>query len=247
MNDSFDIYIFCGGKCGGSTLANTFYKFGYKTIHMHRINNLGFFSDKNIKNLNFKQQLRNSELTILNLINNDSKNKKIYIIDSYRTPIERKISSFFQNIKTHVPNYEIISINDIINIFNDKFLYNLENYHSINEVMNKFNVPLFLTFDFENKYNIFVKNNITFVKILFKDISQWDRILSNLLKKKITLQPYNETDKKDINKIYVEFKKHYRVPKKFINNYLINDKEFKIYNTQKQQEDYINKWNLRSF
>ena len=35
---------------------------------------------------------------LIDLINRSSENKKLYIIDSYRTPIERKISSFFQNI-----------------------------------------------------------------------------------------------------------------------------------------------------
>ena len=51
--------------------------------------------------------------------------KEIYIIDSYRTPIERKISSFFQNVLSD-------STQNIIDNFNKDYLFYIEEYHSIN-------------------------------------------------------------------------------------------------------------------
>ena len=60
---------------------------------------------------------------IHDLIKVSSKNKKLYFIDSYRLPIDRKISSFFQNIHKNIPDYNTKSVKDIIKIFNEKYLY----------------------------------------------------------------------------------------------------------------------------
>ena len=92
------------------------------------------------------------------------------------------------------------------------------------------------------KYNIIKKDNKVFIKILFRDIHIWDKILSEIFDKEITIYPENLTTDKEINNLYKKFKNEYKVPKSFIYNQLKNDKEFKIYNTQDDQEDYIKKW-----
>ena len=131
----YDIFVYCGGKCGSLTLHNTFLNNNYRTIHLH-------------SNSYYKEVLNNKE-DIYKIIDLSSKHKeKIYIIDSYRTPIERKISSFFQNIKLYLPNYKIISIEELIKFFNKNLLYNIEEYHSINEVLLHYNIPLWENFDF---------------------------------------------------------------------------------------------------
>jgi len=79
----YDIFVFCGGKCDGCTLTKTFIKNGYKAIHYHGINYLGLFSCKNKK------------IPCDELINYNLKTHKVYIIDSYRNPIERKNICFF--------------------------------------------------------------------------------------------------------------------------------------------------------
>ena len=52
---------------------------------------------------------------------------------------------------------------------------------------------------------------------------------------------------KENNKLYVEFKEKYRIPKKYIENVLSKDIEFQIYNTKQQQDKYIKKWLNKSF
>jgi hypothetical protein len=103
-------------------------------------------------------------------------------------------------------------------------------------------MPLFKEFDFEKRYNMIKKDNILFIKVLFKDINNWDNILSNILKKDITIYPANLTSMKETNDLYLKFKEKYKVPKKYIEDFLMKDKEFKIYNTEKEQNEYINYW-----
>jgi hypothetical protein len=175
------------------------------------------------------------------------KYEHVYFIDSYRTPIERKISSFLQNLSLHLPNYIDLNIDDIINFFNKKFIYYLEEYHSINEVMTYYNVPLFKTFDFNKKYNILKKDNKIFIKLLFKNIDIWENIFNEIFSKKIKLCNYNLSETKDIFILYTKFKDKYKVPKVYIETILANDTEFKIYNTEEEQREYINKWLKRSY
>lgn len=232
-----NVIVYCGGKCGGTTLANTFSKNGFYPLHMHYSNSVGYFSNNFDSNLN----------SIFKLITDSSKKfNKIYIIDSYRTPIERKISSFFQNIHIHVENYKSSPIKKLIDVFNKKLLNRIEEYHSINEVLSYYKVPLFSKFDFESSYNIANVNNIVFIKILFKDIKNWDKILSDIFGKKIVMHSQNVTSDKKINELYVKFKEKYRVPKSYIDTVLTSDKEFKIYNTEEDQNKYIKYWTERS-
>jgi hypothetical protein len=174
-------------------------------------------------------------------------NKNIYIIDSYRNPIERKISSFFENINIYLPNYYKLSVEEIIKFFDDNnFIYNLEEYHSINEILDHYNIPRFTNYDFYKKYNIYKKDNIIFIKIRFNDIKNWNIILSKIFNKNIIIQNSNLSINKIYNNIYNQFIEKYKVPKKFLEENLANDIEFKIYNNSHEQEDYFNKWNIKS-
>jgi hypothetical protein len=225
----YNIFVYCGGKCGSTTLNETFRKNNYSSLHVH--------SNEHYQ-LSYKT--RN---TIFDVINSSSINfENIYIIDSYRTPIERKISSFFQNINSHLPNYNDLTINQMIAFFNVNLIDTIEKYHSIDEVLKYYNFPLFTKFNFEQKYNITKRDNKIFIKLLFKDIHNWDIILSKIFQKDIIMHNENLTKDKPINDLYEEFKKNYKVPKIYIENILKNDIDFKIYNTEKEQEEYIAKW-----
>ncbi len=54
-NDTYDIFVICGGKCGGTTLCETFRQNGFNTLHLHGPNCLGLnscTSNINLKNNN---------------------------------------------------------------------------------------------------------------------------------------------------------------------------------------------------
>jgi len=236
LND-LDIIVYCGGKCGSSTLHNTFKKNSFKSYKIH---DNGYF-----KYLcsTFKKDIGKTIFDVIDF--NVKQGKTTYIIDSYRTPIERKISSFFQNIHRHISDYNNIKLEEIISLFNEKFLYQLEEYHSIDEVMNHYGLDTFTNFDFKNKYNIVKKENIVFIKIRFNDISEWSNILSTIFEKGIQLYNDNITNIKPINSLYSKFKQHYKVPNKYLDENLLNDSNFIIYNSKEEQEKYINYWKSR--
>jgi hypothetical protein len=219
------IFVLCGGKCGSTSLQRTFLNLNYETLKIHG-------------HEDFKKYFEYDGL--INLINDISKIQEIYIIDSYRTPIERKISSFFEN---QFESYKTKDINEVIKIFNNKFLYHLENYHPLETIMDELKVKKFTKFDFNKSYNIKKVNNITFIKILYNDISKWNAILSKIFNKEIKICKENT----NVNKLYNLFKEKYRVPRKYINNVLKHDKEFKFYNTKKDQKIYIDKWTKLSY
>lgn len=226
LPEEVDIICLTGGKCGSSTLENTFLKNGYKCFKAH---------SKNHFNKIYNQDL-------IEYINNCSSKKELYLIDSYRTPIERKISSFFQDIKNHVPDYKNKTSEELIDIFNSEYINKLEEYHTINSIMTEYGLEPFDKFDFDKKYIIKKKGNLIFIKILFSDIIRWENILSEIFKKRIILYNSNLSIEKNYISEYNDFKRKYKVSQSYINNILKNDKQFKIFNTKEQQEKYINKY-----
>jgi hypothetical protein len=222
-----DVLCLTSGKCGSTTLCQTFRANGFKSIKAHSTDC-------------FKSQFKYDGL--IDLIDRSSQDKKLYIIDSYRTPIERKISSFFENIRKHVPNHRNKTVDELINIFNSKYLNEIEEYHSINPIMKHYGVEPFDTFDFNKRFIIKEKGNLVFIKILFSDINNWSNILSSIFNKQIVVSNGNISQRKSYKHIYNEFKAKYTTLKSYLNDKLIQDREFKIYNTQEEQEKYINKW-----
>jgi hypothetical protein len=226
---NFNVYVYCCGKSGSSTLSKTFNKNGYKSLHIHgKINYLYHNKVSKINNNIFDV----IEQSMLN-------NEKIYIIDSYRNPIERKISSFFETYEENNKQFDYIT-NQI-----DKKIFFIENNVSINEVFDYFNIPHFTTFDFEKKYNILFYKNITFIKLRFEDINEWGNILSTIFNKPIIIYNDNISENKLYANEYKIIKNEYKIPD-FMIDEIKNNIEFKIYNTLETQEKYLKYWIKRS-
>jgi hypothetical protein len=227
-----DAIVLCGGKCGSTTLYSTLKNNGFDVLKMHHA-------------VNYMWEFEYDGL--YEAIDASSKDKKFFLIDSYRTPVERKMSSLFQNLPADINK----SCEQLIDLFNDEtedfpHVSSLEEYHSINGAMDHYNVEHFTEFDFKKGYVKKEVGNIVFIKILYKDIDNWSNILSSIFNKDITMYNDNVTSDKPYAKSYGEFKQKYKVPRSYL-EILKNDKEFKIYNTKEEQEEYINKWLENSY
>ena len=227
---NIDCILMCNGKCGSSTLLSTMIANGFNTIKVH---SKRYFIHE------FKYD------GLIDTININSRNKPLYIIDSYRTPIEREISGFFENIHRYVPDYKDKSCEELIHIFNTRCL-NYNQSESINEILDEYKIKRFTQFDFNKGYISKQIGNIVFIKLLFKDIHKWDILLSNILGKQITITNGNLSKDKDYYTLYEQFKKNYKVPKSYITRLQTNE-AFKIYNTKEEQELYVNTWLERSY
>ena len=217
----YNVFIFCGGKCGGVTLSRTMEQSGYRVCHLHKFNGKGRYKS-NIDITNVYDIIEQSCKTF----------KKVYFIDAYRTPIERKISSFFQNIQVRCPNYDSLSVSELITKFNTRFLEKLDNYHPMNMLLAYYKLPAITSFDFSKQYNVIKHGNKVFVKLLFKDINNWGARLSDILNK-------------PIGTIYSKFLRRYKVPASYL-NVILSDPTFKIYNSAQDQAEYHDKWTLKS-
>jgi len=229
--DNIDVFVYCSGKSGSSTLHSTFINNGYKSIHIH--------GDLEYRLNPLNNELVSKHKKIFDLIlYNMNQNKIIYIIDSYRLPIERKISGYFESF------YKEQTYDEVEKEL-DNSLHLLEDYNSIDEILDYFNLPLFTSFDFKNKYNIINYKNVKFIKIRFCDIQNWDSILSKIFNKKITIIDDNLSKNKPYYNTSELIKNKYKIP--FYIIYIVkNDFDFKIYNTKEEQKRYLDKWILRT-
>ena len=227
------IFVFCSAKTGSTHLHNLFSK-KYNSLHVHG-------------NSGYRRRKGSTDLKDL-ILHCSNTQEEIYVIDSYREPIERKIASFWQNISTHVPNWNEIEAEELIQIFNDKYIYRIEEYHSYKESFDYFNIPYIESFDFSKQFYSTKHNNITFIKLRLKDSKNWVNILNNNFNFGLSEMDKisNNATNKPYSKKYAEFNEKYRVPVKFLES-LKNDREFFIFNTDEEREIYLEKWYEKSY
>jgi len=226
------IFVICGGKCGSSTLTCSFNKNGYVAIHAH--SNDEFLVTQN------KQEYY---LSIYELIEQNKQiHKNIYIIDSYRDPIERKLSSYFQHVGKDGNNMNVNYHSDKIN----KKIFFLETYHPLNHILEYFGLEKFNDFDHDKKYKMIKHENIHFIKIRFEDINKWKNIFESILGKSIKIVPANVSSTKSYSASYDKVKNAYKIN---INHLKVFAEcpEFKIYKTDAERKQYIEKWKLKSY
>jgi hypothetical protein len=182
-------------------------------------------------------------VTIIDIIKyNAYIGKKVYVIDIYRSPIERKISEFFENLAHYHFNNTEENINNyhvsrIINRFNCLFPYlSYEEYYQ-----DKYELELPETFDFEKKYLLQEKENVTYIKLRLKDSNEWDKILQSIFGIDVVIISDYKTENKSICNLYQQFKNEYKLPSNLLE--LINScKYLNYYYSSQEKEEYLNSW-----
>jgi hypothetical protein len=236
--EDVNFFIYCGRKSGSSTLHHT-----CSNIE----NSLGIQIHNNEDFLYKYGQCRFN--SIFNLIeNNMAKHETIYIIDSYRTPIEKKISSFFEDIDKFIPNYKDCDISVLISYFNKKYIYGskcthiyTEDYEPLDEMLEHFNLSPITNFNFDKNFELIKHKNLVFIKLRFNEIKKWGGILSKIIGKDITILDKNKSENKDYYEVYEKFKENYRIPREYLEK-LKSDSRFKIYNSPLERIKYIKYW-----
>jgi hypothetical protein len=225
------IFIFCPPKVGSTTLVTSLrLSCSHKItiLHIHDEEMLAVLC--NIKNI-----------TINEIINyNKALGKNITVIDIYRTPIEHKISTFFENISFHFNNKEEIinnyNLNAIIQRFNKiyPFLCNTDYYRQV------YKLPIIHNFDFEKKYTCQYVNGIKYIKIRLKDSLYWSKILLELLGLNVHIIKDYESSSKPYSTLFKSFKKEYRLP----NNYFqeLDNVNLDFYLSVEEKKNYLREW-----
>jgi len=228
------IFIYTPPKVGSTTLVTSLrVSLGksFNTIHIHDEVMLSVLTGINDVNIN----------DIINYLANNGKN--VYVIDVYRTPIERKMSEFFEKLSSYhfnntEDNISQYSIRRIFDRFNKLFPH-LENG---DHYLDKYNITEPVPFDFEKKYTVQVINNIKYIKLRLCDSHIWGSILSTILQEDIVLISDYKTETKSIGELYKKFKNEYKLPVNYYEN-IKTCKYFNYYYNEEERNNYLSTWN----
>lgn len=230
------IFVYCPPKVGSTTLVTSF-----------RLSALNKFTIFHIHDeLMLKVLCGIENVTINEIIRyNRCLGKNVYIVDIYRSPIEHKISVFFEKLASfHFNNTEEkvnkYNVTKIINRFNRLFPF-LTRSDYYKEV---YNIPFPEEFDFTKKYLNQDINGIKYIKLRLNDSNEWQTKLNDIFHVNIQIVNDYETEKKPIKDIYKQFKENYRIPSNLLK--MIEDcNSLKYYYSQEERENYLNMWRLK--
>ena len=231
------IFVYSAPKVGSTSIVSSFRIFGIERldiIHIHDEEMLHVLA--NIKDITVNEII----------LFNKYLGKDIYVINVYRSPIERKISAFFEKIGSYHFNADDSEVNKynvtkVINRFNNIFPWIGNGDHFID----KYNIKIPESFDVVNKYLLVNENGIKYITLRLKDSGEWGSILTNIFGFNIrTIKDY-ESSNKPIKDLYNTFKLHYRIPVNLLND-IINDKYLKYYYSEDEIITYHREWLSKS-
>jgi len=230
------IFVYCPPKVGSTTVVSS--------LRLSASNKLTVIHLHNDVMLKVLFQITNT--TVNEIIHfNKHLGKNVYVIDIYRTPIEHKMSSFFENIDTFhfnttVENLKTYNIDRIIKRFNYLFPHLVTGDY----YRETYNIPFPQEFDFENKYLCVKHNGITYVKLRLQDSGMWREIFKKILQMDICIVSDYETDNKTIKEIYKHFKTNYKIPPNYIDT-IQNSPHFTFYNDTNERNEYLKLWGAK--
>jgi hypothetical protein len=227
------IFIYCPPKVGSTTLVSSFRMVMNKVanvIHIHNEVMLEVLTGiKNIKVVELIEYIA-------------TKVEKMYVIDIYRTPIERKMSEYFDKLTFHFNNTEDsikqFGVDRIIDRFNKIYPFlEYDDYYS-----NTYNIDTPIGFNYEDKYIMNKKNNINYLKLRLMDSNEWPKILSKIFCREIIIIEDYLTEDKVLGKKYKEFKDNYLLPYNFYNDLCKDSANLTKYLSSDECMEYLDKW-----
>jgi hypothetical protein len=229
------IFIYTPPKVGSTTLVSSLrISLGksYNVIHIHNEVMLSVLTGVNNVNIN----------EIIQYLANIG--KQVYVIDVYRTPIESKISSFFEKISPYhfnntEENINKYSLQRVVDRFNKLFPHLQKSDHYFDKY-----IPIPPPFDFSKKYTIQEFRKVKYIKLRLCDSQLWSGILSTIFNTDIVLITDYKTEDKTISELYNNFKRDYKLPVNYFDD-IKNCKYFNFYYNEEERKDYLNSWKLK--
>ena len=180
------IYVLSGGKTGSKTLYASFKRLYPITIHTHDASDV---------------------------IHSTNLGKKILIVNSYREPISRHLSSFFFRFNKTSQRGLLLDMNNF-NILRDILERKLasgdffEDYHPLVRFLAHYQKPL--VFDTTKKWDFqeSVLPNVDCLMLRFDQIRKWQSQIRNVFPR-FRLVALNLSEQKEYYPFYKHFKSHY--------------------------------------
>lgn len=227
------VFMYSAPKVGSTSIVSSLRLFGLdklSIIHIH--------DEEMLKVLKHIENITINELILYNAY----LKKEVYVINVYRSPIERKISAFFEKIGAyHFNNTDqkvnTYDVSKVIHRFNNIFPHIALGDH----FLDKYNVEYPSTFDYLNKYLLVKQHNISYIGLRLKDSLSWDSILTSIFGFPICIVKDYESTNKPIKDLYNLFKANYRIPKNLLDT-IMDCKYLKYYYSREELDEYYNMW-----
>jgi hypothetical protein len=227
------VFIYTPPKVGSTTLVSSLrISLGnhFNVIHIHDDVMLSVLTGVNNVTVN----------EIINYI--AQKGNNVYVIDIYRTQIERKMSEYFEKLSPYHFNNSEENINKYsIKRITDRFNKLFPHLGNGDHYFDKFDIANPTHFDFDKKYTIQILNNIKYIKLRLCDSKIWASILSSIFQKEVVLINDYQTTNKSVGELYKRFKDEYKIPVNYLE--LVKDcRYFNFYFSDEERKQYINLW-----
>ena len=231
------VFVYSCPKVGSTSIVSSLRMFGLDKIDIIHIHN-----EDMMRVLSHINNITINEVILFN----KHLGRNVYVINIYRSPIERKISTFFEKIGSYHFNAsdEIINtydVNKIIKRFNDLFPYIGLGDHFID----KYDINLPLNFDHNRHHLLVVNNDIVYISLRLKDSDMWGQILSTIFGFKICIVKDYESSNKPIKELYNLFKLNYKIPTNLLDD-CMKCKYFNYYYSDQERQSYYNQWLTKS-
>jgi hypothetical protein len=234
------IFVYCPPKVGSTTLVSSIRLSAAPKFTIIHIHDETLFSA-----ISTNEHL--ADITVDDVIlYNKSIGKNVFVIDIYRSPIERKISEFFEQISPiHFNNSEkninTYNLDKVISRFNKLFPF-LGNSDYYKERYGLQQIPD--SFDFANKFLLVEENGIKYIKLRLRDSTAWGNILTTILGTPITIINDYETDNKPLGDLFRGFKQAYQIPENFLDD-IKTQPGLAYYYSDEERIEYLNSWNVK--
>ena len=231
------IFVYCPPKVGSTTLVSSLRLSASDKLTILHLHN----------EIMLKVLYNITDVTVNEIIQyNKQLGKQIYVVDIFRTPVEHKMSSLFENIDTFhfnttVGDLKTYDIKKIITRFNNLFPHLAPSDH----FKDKYGIVVPEKFDFERKYLLVEKDGVNYIKLRLKDSSYWRQILRNILHIDIFLVNDYETDSKAVKDVYTNFKNNYKIPNNLLEN-IKKSESLSYYLNDEERNTYIQSWQNKS-
>lgn len=228
------IFIYTPPKVGSTCLVTSIRLSAARkfcVLHIHDEVMLNFIMDNNDTGVTVSEIIRYNQYL----------GKNVYVIDVFRTPVERKMSEFFEKISVYHFNNSEENINNynierVIKRFNNLFPHlSLGDHYA-----DKFDINV-VPFQEGQLFDSQVVNGINYIKLRLKDSSEWGNILTSLLKTDIVIVRDYETKNKSIGKLYKAFNEAYKIPTNYF-QLIQDDKYLSLYYSEEERMEYLGKW-----
>ena len=227
------VFVYSAPKVGSTSIVSSLRLFGtdkFSVIHIH--------DEEMLKVLSHINGITVNEI----ILYNKHLGKNVYVIDVYRSPIERKISTYFEKIGAYHfnntdENVNKYNIHRVINRFNKLIPHLANDDHFID----KYDINIPYHFDYNNKYLLVNENGITYIKLRLKDSPLWGTILTNIFGSRICIVKDYESANKPIKDLYLSFNSVYRIPQNLLDD-IMQCKYLKYFYSEIEQQEYYNQW-----